>query len=318
MPVKRLNYFNHQFLEEQDFKEEQNYHVELRRLHNRVFHSWGVAQGLEVRKRKGSDREITIDPGTAIDAQGREIILTDEVTQDLSEFARDPHVDVTIAYKEEKTDLTTAGGVEGHTRVTELTKIEFERQHSATDGSAVALARVHFNDAGNIHRIDLDASVRKMAATGAATNAGWVRLPFKPARYERVRMGGKLVRPPEKDLSLEGEFIIDVASAYCDEKGARGSMPIPVPPGATKIRAFRISGTTSSSVRVQLFRTGWNPEGRGEKTLLLEERVNDAAFHKLLQVKEESQHLDHECHGVAVLVEAEGVAEICLVAAQFE
>src|SRR5204862_3283580 len=105
-------------------------------------------------------------------------------------------------------------------------------------------------------RIDTDASVRKMASLGTTAAAGWVRLPFKPVRLNRVRADGKLLKMSEKE-ALEWEFTVDQASAYCKEN-AKGSMQIPVPPGATRIKAFRIAGTTSKSVKVQLFRSGWN------------------------------------------------------------
>lgn len=91
------------------------------------------------------------------------------------------------------------------------------------------------------------------------------------------------------------------------------------PPGATRIRAFRIAGETSGSVQMELFRTGWNlDEKRGEQTLLVKETVNDTSFHKHLEVKEELQHLDPESHTLALSVVAEGRTKIWLVAAQFE
>ena len=43
--IKRLNYFDAQFLGETDFTDEQTYHLEMRRRHNRLLHSWGVADG---------------------------------------------------------------------------------------------------------------------------------------------------------------------------------------------------------------------------------------------------------------------------------
>lgn len=48
MSVKRLNYFNGQFLKEKDFQEEQSYHRENQRLHNKNLHSWGIVEGLEL------------------------------------------------------------------------------------------------------------------------------------------------------------------------------------------------------------------------------------------------------------------------------
>src|SRR6478609_6427526 len=44
-PVKRLNYFKGQFLAAADFNDEQAYHVARRRAHNRLLHTWGIADG---------------------------------------------------------------------------------------------------------------------------------------------------------------------------------------------------------------------------------------------------------------------------------
>jgi len=47
--VKRMNYYNGLFLKEEDFKCDQNYHIRMLRLHNRLMHNaYGVVEGLEV------------------------------------------------------------------------------------------------------------------------------------------------------------------------------------------------------------------------------------------------------------------------------
>jgi hypothetical protein len=311
--VKRVHYFTHQFLREQEFKDEQNYHIEMRRRHNRLLHSWGVADGLEVDHR--GEREIIIKPGVAIDPQGREIVLLDPVTRDLSEFQRDSHTYITIGYAEnwDEADHQHAGGAEGYSRVTEAPEIcERRHQPEATAGT-VTLAKVHINGAGHVGQIDMSPAIRRRAVAPSPA-AGWVRLPFKPVRLNPVRIERRLVRVVSES---EGgfEFIVDEASAYCDEKGARGSMGIPVPPAAVKVTGFRIAGSTEASVTVHLHRTGWNAEGHtNEKTEILREEIRDASFHKDIHV---DSALD-ESHGLAVSVIADGKTTIWLVAARFE
>jgi len=310
--MKRLNYFTHQFLGEQDFKDEQAYHREMRYRHNRSLHGWGVVEGLEVKKK--GEREITVEPGTAIDNEGRELILTNPVSRDLSSFDRNSHTYITLSYAEtwDEEDRHSAGGVGGYTRVTESPEI-LERRHLHADGAAVTLARVHINEVGHVHKIEMEPSVRKRAGAGLA--AGWMRLPFKPVRLYPVKIDGRRVRIDEPEAELY-EFIVDEFKAYCDEKGARGSMEVPVPPGATRIVGFRIAGTTSGSVEVSVYRTGWNlRENRGEDTKLFTETVQAPKFHHEVPVREGS--LD-ESHAVAVSVKAVGAAQIWLVAAKFE
>jgi hypothetical protein len=310
--IKRLKYFNHQFLREQDFTAEQAYHIAMRRLHNRSVHGWGVVEGLDVRKK--SDREITIEPGVAIDGEGREIVLSHTVVRDLSSFNRDSHTFVTIGYEEtwDDSDRYASGGIDDYTRITESVEISERKHEPAKDGSAVTLARVRLNENGHIHRIDTDIRTRVGAKNPAA---GWVRLPFKPVRLEPLRIGEKLIPPRQWDPSVE--FTVDVVASYC-EKSARGSMDIPVPPGASKIKAFRICGTTRGKVEVELVRGGWNPEGtRGEHKVLMKRTVEREGFDEHVTLEEDLQPLN-DFHALAVSVIAEGKTEIWLVAVHFE
>ncbi|HLL47220.1 MAG TPA: hypothetical protein VK399_10960, partial [Longimicrobiaceae bacterium] len=66
LAVKRLKYFNHQFLRVEDFQEEQDYHLRMRRRLNRVLHTWGVAEGLQVSAAAGATA-VKVSAGTAID-----------------------------------------------------------------------------------------------------------------------------------------------------------------------------------------------------------------------------------------------------------
>lgn len=314
MSMKRVNYFTHQFLREQDFKDEQAYHLEMSRRHHRMLHGWGVITGLEVQKK--GEREITITPGTAIDKEGRELTLTEHVSRDLSSSERSSYTHVTIAYAEtwDEADHQAAGGVEGYTRVTESPKIDAGKREPPKDGSVVTLARIQLDDVGHIHRIEMDASIRKPCGISNPA-AGWIRLPFKPLRLNPVKVDGKRVRVVSESEAEEVEFVVDEATAYCDQRGARGSMQIPVPPSAKSIVGFRIAGTTAGNVTVHLFRTGWNlQDNKGEKTELLKETVHGPSFHKDIPVE---SRLD-DSHALAVSVKAEGEAVIWLVAVKFE
>jgi hypothetical protein len=310
--VKRLNYFTHQFLREQDFQAEQAYHMAMRRQHNRLLHGWGVVQGLEVRKK--SDHEITVEPGMAIDDQGREIVLTAQVVRDLSGSERSSHVYVTIAYAEtwDDADHHSTGGVDNYIRVTEWPEISEKKNEPAKDGAVITLARVHLNENGNVQQIESD--VRKTLDESSSAT-GWMRLPFKPVRFEALRIGEKLIPPKQWDIALE--FTVDVASAYC-EKSARGSMSIPVPPGARKVKAFRICGTTRGKVELELVRTGWNiDENKGGQKVLLKRTVEREWFDEHVPIEEELQVLN-EFHALAISVIADGKTEIWLVAVRFE
>jgi len=317
--LKRLNYFNHQFLEESDFKAEQAYHIESRRLHNRLLHSWGVAEGFEVR-RKG-EHEIVVDPGVAYDREGREIVLQSPATYDVIPYSEHTVFFVVVSHKEysDKADFRSSGGVENFTRITEGTEISFPHE-PALDGSVIPLARVHLHeDSKHILHVDTEIPQRRRAGAQANSVGGWLRLPFKPVRMDRMRVGNRLVATPYKDRDAEEEFIIDVASTYCGQRGARGTMGVPTPPGASKITAFRIAGETAGSVQMELYRTGWNlEEKRGERTPLIKETVSEASFHRHIDLKDDLQYLNPESHALALSVVAEGETTIWLLAVHFE
>jgi len=209
----------------------------------------------------------------------------------------------------EEEDHQSTGGVEGYIRVSELAEIH-ERRHEHLDEGAVVLARVRVGPHGHIEHVDMTPAVRKSAKEAVSAVHGWLRLPFKPARLNPVRIGSNLAGGG----STEYDFIIDEANAYCGENGARGSMQIPVPPGATHVTGFRVAGSTRGEVVVRLFRTGWNlADGTGEKTKLLEETLISGSFHKEVQVH---SALD-ESHALAVSIRAENQTEIWLVAVKF-
>ncbi len=74
-PLERLNYYNGQRLEAVDFRLEQDYHLRVRRWLNKSLYTWGIAAGLEVTVKEGDPHKVVVQPGLALDAEGRESIL---------------------------------------------------------------------------------------------------------------------------------------------------------------------------------------------------------------------------------------------------
>ena len=70
----RPNYFSGKVLGVQDFQEEQQYQIGKRRRHLQTLHGSGVAGGLDV-SISSDGMSITIEPGLAIDASGREVVI---------------------------------------------------------------------------------------------------------------------------------------------------------------------------------------------------------------------------------------------------
>ena len=78
-PLERPSFFDGQRLTADDLDDVQTFLRELRWLHNRALHNWGIAFGYAVTGDRGG-REVSLKPGYAIDCQGRDLILGDSMT----------------------------------------------------------------------------------------------------------------------------------------------------------------------------------------------------------------------------------------------
>jgi len=167
--VKRVNYFTSQFLKEKDFQDEQLYHRNMDYTHNRLLHSWGIADGLKVTKT--GDKEVIINPGVAIDNQGREIVVPDNPPFkpiDLSQFGANAIVYLTIRYDDtarDETDHYQSSGVDNYIRIPERPKADSTKNPPANDGSVILLAQITLDNQGNVDVSKIDSS--KVPRVGA-------------------------------------------------------------------------------------------------------------------------------------------------------
>jgi hypothetical protein len=72
--IERILFFPGQRLLAADLTALETTNRELRWLHNRTLHPWGIGAGLEVSGQKG-DTSVTTQPGFAVDRLGRELVL---------------------------------------------------------------------------------------------------------------------------------------------------------------------------------------------------------------------------------------------------
>jgi hypothetical protein len=78
--LERLAFFPGELLTAADLTAIDTNNRELRWLHNRTLHNWGIAIGLDVQGKRG-DTLVSVNPGYAVDVEGREIILAAPVSQ---------------------------------------------------------------------------------------------------------------------------------------------------------------------------------------------------------------------------------------------
>jgi hypothetical protein len=166
---KRLRYFNGQFLEQQDFRDEQDYHVDRQRRHDRLFHTYGIAEGLTV-DAPVSAGEITVAAGTALDGQGRHIVLTGQRTLTLGSSAGKTVLAV-ISYDELGVEPAQVGNQGEMTRWEERPQVELvEEALAEPEDTQIRLGRVVISQGGTV--TSFDAGVRQ--AAGVRLGAGVV------------------------------------------------------------------------------------------------------------------------------------------------
>jgi hypothetical protein len=100
--VERPVFFDGQQLYADDLRHLADFHRSMREEHNRTLHQPGVGNGYAVAGKRG-DREVRIDPGYALDADGQEVLLLHPATEPVPPVASDTDggpvaYDITVSY----------------------------------------------------------------------------------------------------------------------------------------------------------------------------------------------------------------------------
>jgi len=114
--IERLQFFNGQRLFASDLQGLEAFNREMRWLHNKSLHQPGIGNGFAVLGKKG-EREVRIDPGYAIDIEGREIVLTQTALEPIPPVSKEADgtpilFDLTVSYPPDE-DLEEAETREG-------------------------------------------------------------------------------------------------------------------------------------------------------------------------------------------------------------
>ena len=195
---KRVRYFDGQFLKDQDFVDEQKYFIDRQRRYNRFLNVSGIVDGLAVKVKPGTTDLVTVDPGTALDAKGRQIVLSDQGPETDRQVplqsSRGATADLVMTYNEEGSDQAQAGSA-GFTRFYEKPRlITVPSGQTAPDG-AITLARLTINATGGV---EVNNTVRVYVG---------VRLPYDgaaPGTGPALRAGSTNRLDLTGDLSVSG------------------------------------------------------------------------------------------------------------------
>jgi len=148
---KRINFFKGFLTTEKDWNDAERYHIDKRRLHNRMLHSAGIVYGyaadLKVSARARGDLSVEVQPGYAIDGMGNDLMIFDATIRNinLEEFRLPQTIYVVLRYYEELTDFIAYKEnleYKGHRRVLESCRVELS-QTEPDIMREVELARIY-------------------------------------------------------------------------------------------------------------------------------------------------------------------------------
>ncbi|MCX4910504.1 hypothetical protein [Streptomyces sp. NBC_00878] len=179
---KRVRFFDGQFLKEQDFIDEQRFHLDRERRQSRLLRLTGISVGLTVTS--DAERQITVTAGMAVDALGRHLVLAADTAVQLDEdFADQQGIEVHLAYRESASDMTPEGapGGAGARRWDESPRIVVVAPDGTTmvapddaspdlDGQSVLLARLAVANGQVV--VDLIAAQRSTLSVAGALGIG--------------------------------------------------------------------------------------------------------------------------------------------------
>jgi hypothetical protein len=164
----------------------------------------------------------------------------------------------------------------------------------------IDLARGSTNNLNERLSVSLEADGTLIS--GVVTSvSGWVRLPFLPKKY-----------------ASESEFEHHAFYSTSGSSGAVGILDIPIPPGATKIKKFQITGVKNSgTILLFLFKTNWNLiENKPVLTfLLLAQPIIGEPFNEQFNL---NSNIDAVYGTIGLQIKAVNESEIHLVAVEFE
>lgn len=150
---KRINFFKGLFMKEKDWQNEQTYHMEKQRFHNKYLHTPGVVfsclEGLKVSVSE-SGTSLWVAPGYAIDGDGKDLFVPEAkelVIPDLQSFNPPATIYVSLKYEERLSDRreNTANPLfTGYAYVSEASVMEISNQ-KPDNYNEIELARVNLS-----------------------------------------------------------------------------------------------------------------------------------------------------------------------------
>lgn len=142
--LERLNFFPGFFTTADDWTAEQKYHLRKWKLHNRSFHTPGIADGLEVTPHPDGGLNVLVTTGVALDKEGNLIYLPKDTKVSLEPPSNVKRVAYVLIEFDEILDDYVANiqdpDYSGHTRIAERSTLQ--ATEAGPTGKKLELARI--------------------------------------------------------------------------------------------------------------------------------------------------------------------------------
>jgi hypothetical protein len=270
---QRPHYYDGQLLLARDFIAEQSYHIRARQNHNRLlYHDWGVVRGLAVTV--AQERSVRVAAGAAIDEDGNDIRLDESAIIELEGYRPHDRVHVCLIYEEVPAGAQEANRVDCFAILT-----------ASHEAKGLVLATVTLDDQAKVREEAIDYVQTKYArlAVSSITAAqlhddlkwGWYRSAFLPIAMVEGPEAGTEADLPAFRVGATEALSPDHRDAGDKDRGAAGTMAIPIPPSVRHVRRFRIAGMENKGeISLLLMRGGFDPDGRKHvRDILLDEKI---------------------------------------------
>jgi hypothetical protein len=315
-------YENGQLLLEDDFIREQRYHAHALNRHRLHLHGVGVVFGLEVAR--ASDTSVSVSPGVAIDAKGREVVLSKGDVLDVQGQQGSARLSVTLGYRSQR---QPGDGQHDH----EIGCYAVLRLASGNEEGDIVLATVQLDDRGRLGADAVSDEGRRalprlpprsvtLASFADELRVGWLRMPFRPTTLPQDTEGG--VPPPFRVGPTEAVTHEKLKDSQGKEapntRGGGGTMALLLPPHANHIHQFRIAGRLNEKkLRVQMFKGGWDPKDKKHVAIRLFDReISGGPYDQSIPIPQEHVVLDPEYSTLSLDIRSDGQASVSLVAIQ--
>jgi hypothetical protein len=194
----------------------------------------------------------------------------------------------------------------------------------------LVLGTVALDDQGRVNEESIDYTQTKYSrlAAGSITaeqlhdelRRGWLRLPFRPDPMVEGPEDGKEAGLPAFRVGATEALSPDPKEAGDRDRGAAGTMAIPIPPSVKHVTRFRIAGMENKGeIDILLMRGGWDPATRKHvRDVLIDEKIiRREPFAEVYRIKEKETALDPEYHTLALWLKGTRRTAISLVAVEF-